>query len=299
MAETVATYTIPEHHVIMFTSNVRAALNRKGGVLRPMVTTASYSGEKVQVVNFLGPISFVKRDTRYVDTIVTEPEHTQRWLSGDEYDAAVYIDKLDTLKMIYDPANPYAERMREGAARREDDIIMNAFFAPARAGKQGLTAVPFPSSQIIVNGGTRMSVAKLRAARKLLKKSYVDLGAEMPMIAMTPEQTDDLLAETTVGSHDYNAVKPLVDGEVTSFMGFRFASILDIIPSYVNGSSQLIRQCPCWVQSGMHYGSWEELNVRISDRPDKNYIKQIWMSFTGGATRLEEPKVVQIECLEA
>jgi hypothetical protein len=317
MAETLATYAIPEHHVIAFTNNVRAALARKGGELRSMVTSASYTGERAQVVDFLGPVVFIKRETRYQDTRVTELDHTSRWIVGDEYDVAMFIDKLDTLKMIYDPTSPYVERIREAGGRKEDEIIMGAFFAAAKTGKTGTASVAFPAQDVIPNGGAqtggvvtnagRMSIAKLRAARKLLKKRLVDIRAERPMILVSAEQTDDLLGEDKIGSTFYNQVRPLVDGEVSSFMGFTFVPMEQIIPSYTTnapvgtgGASVpvVVRQCPVWVQSGMHYGAWEGMSMVINNRPDKNNIKQIHASFNGGATRLEEGKVLTLECLE-
>lgn len=297
MAETLATYTVPEHHVSMFTANVRAALVRRGGLLRQHVTQGSYVGEKVQVVNFLGPVEFVKRDTPYSDTVVTEAMHTSRWVTGDEYDCAILVDRLDTLKMIYDPTNPYVERMREAAGRKEDDIIMDAFFADAKTGKTGTTLISFPAQDEIVHGGTGMSVAKLRSLRKLYKKRHVDLRVERPLIAVTSEQIDNLLGEVAVGSSDYNAVKPLVDGEVSGFMGFTFVPVESIIPSHTD-TAETIRDCPSWVPSGMHFADWQSLVVTINNRPDKNNIKQIHATFTAGATRLEEGKVFNVECNE-
>ena len=117
MAETIATYSVPEHHVNMFSGNVRAALTKKGGLLTQFVSTASYHGDKIQLINFLGPVYFIERRTVYGDTKITELEHTSRWITGREFDSAILIDRLDTMKMIYDPTSPYVERMREGAAR--------------------------------------------------------------------------------------------------------------------------------------------------------------------------------------
>lgn len=293
MGETIATYTVPQHHVLMFTSNVQAALVRSGGLLRSYVSNGSYVGEKSQVVNFLGPVEFTERDTPYQDTVVTEPEHTQRWVSGRDFDCAILVDRLDTLKMIYEPTNPYVERMREAAARKEDEIIMAKFFATAKSGKNGDSLTSFPSQDIIPHGSTGMSVAKLRAARKLLKKRHVDLRREQPKIAITAEQADDLLGETAVGSADYNVVKTLVDGEVNRFMGFEFVPIEDIIP--LDGTT---RSCPVWVPSGHHYGSWQNLAITIGNRADKNNVKQVHGSFTADATRLQEGKVLSLECTE-
>ena len=307
MTETIATYSVPEHHVKMYTANVMAKLNKQGGLLMAYISSSPYTGEKAQVVNFIGPVEFVERDTPYGDTKLSEVEHTQRWISGTEYDCAILIDRLDTLKMIYDPTSPYVERMREAAARKMDEIVMAKFFAVAKTGKDGTTNASFPNGNIIAHGGTRMSVAKLRSARKLLKKKHVDLRTTKPLIAVTAEQTDDLLGEVAVGSSDYNAVKPLVDGEVSQFMGFMFVPYEDNgvstngkgIPTETVAGPAVIRECPVWVPDGMHFGLWDSLSIVIGPRPDKNNIKQAHATFTAGATRLEEQKVLKLQCVES
>lgn len=295
MTETVATYSVPEHHVNMYTANVRASLAKKGGLLTGLVSRGSYSGDKVQLVNFIGPVAFVERNTPYGDTKVQELEHTQRWISGTEYDCAVLVDRLDTLKMIYDPTSPYVERFREAAARKMDDIIMDKFFADAKAGKEAGTTVTYPSANTVVHASAGLTVAKLRSLRKLMKKKHVDMRAIKPYIAVTAEEVDDLLGETTVTSIDYNAVKALVDGEVGMFMGFVFVPYEDYGGKGIPFSSPT-RTCPVWVPDGMHFGVWNELTIIISPRPDKNNIKQIHGTFTAGATRLEESKVFGVEC---
>lgn len=306
MAETLATYSVPEHHVKMYTANVRASLEKQGGILMGTVSSGSYSGEKSQVVNFIGPVEFVERNTPYGDTKLTELEHTSRWISGSEYDCAVLVDRLDTLKMIYDPTSPYVERFRQAAARKMDEIIMSKFFATAKTGKEGTDSVSFPARDTVVHGGTRMSVAKLRAIRKLIKKRHVDLRTVRPTIAVTSEQVDDLLGEVAVTSSDYNAIKPLVDGEVSQFMGFNFLPYEDNgssadgkgIPTVTVAGPATIRYLPVWVPDGMHFGAWDGLEIIINNRPDKNNIKQIHGTFTAGATRIEEGKVFQLQVVE-
>ena len=305
MVETIATYSVPEHHVKMYTANVNAALNKEGGLLGGFVSASGYSGEKAQVINFLGPVEFIERNSPYGDTKLTELEHTQRWISGIEYDCAILIDRLDVLKMIYEPTSPYVARMVEAADRKKDEIIMSKFFATAKTGKDGTSNTTFPVSDIIVHGSTRFTVAKLRAARKLLKKRHVNLRTTTPYIAVTSEQTDNLLGEVAVGSSDYNAVKPLVDGEVSKFMGFMFVPYEDNgnalngrgIPTHIDGADT-IRECPVWVPEGHHYGLWDSLSIVISPRPDKNNIKQAHATFTAGATRVEEGKVLKLEAVE-
>lgn len=297
MAETIATYSVPEHYVKMYTSNVRAAIARNGGLLRPYVSSGSYKGEKVQVVNFLGPVEFIQRDTPYSDTKLTEVEHTSRWIAGFEYDCAILVDRLDTLKMIYDPTSPYVERMREGAARTYDYIIMAKFFATAKTGKDGTVDTVYKTGNTVVAGGTGFTTAKLRSMRKLMKKKHLDLRTVKPLIAVTGEAIDDLLNETQVTSSDYNAIKTLVDGEVSGFMGFTFLPYEDW-----NGVGIPIvsttRTSPVWLPDGMHFGTWDDLTVRVDNRPDKNNIKQIHATFTAGSTRVEEDKVFGLEWID-
>lgn len=313
MVETVNNFPIEQHRVDQFTANVQAALFKKGGLVYGSFSQGSYNGEKAQVVNFLGPVEFVERDTVYQDSKFSETEHTQRWITGRDFDINMLIDRVDQLRMIYDPASPYVNLIRDAANRKMDQIAVQAFFDTARTGKAGATFTAFPAQDYIVEGGTaRMSVAKLRAARKLLRKRHVDLRAERPIILVTSEQIDDLLAEVTVGSHDYNVVKPLVDGDVSSFMGFTFVPYEDAVvgqynllanadtnglPVRKNGANYL-RQCPVYVPSGMHFGLWQGFQLQIAPNVNKNFIPQIHADFTCGATRVMEGKVLKLECFE-
>ena len=84
---------------------------------------------------------------------------------------AVLIDRLDTLKMIYDPDQSVRRAYAGGHERKRDEIIMEKFFAVAKTGKTGdvdaATRPPTPS-RTAATGFTR---AKLRALRKLMKKA--------------------------------------------------------------------------------------------------------------------------------
>lgn len=303
MPETVASYSIPEHHVMMFTDNVRNVITRAGGLVYPYVTHGSYTGDKVQVVNFIGPVEFIERDTPYSDTKLTELEHTSRWITGREFDVAVLVDRLDTLKMIYDPTNPYVERFRQAHERKRDEIIVDQFFATALSGKTANTTNAYKAANTVADGATGFTLAKLRALRKLMKKRNLDLRSIKPLILTNGEAIDDLLGETSppaVTSSDYAAIKALVDGEVNYFMGFNFLPFEDYnakgIPFKVGSTT--VRSSPAWIPDGMHYGTWQDLVITISNRPDKNNIKQIHGTFTAGSTRIEEDKVFAIDWVE-
>jgi hypothetical protein len=120
------------------------------------------------------------------------------------------------------------------------------------------------------------------------------------MIAVTAEQTDNLLGETVVGSHDYNMVKPLVDGEVSSFMGFTFIpaeGALSVENGLLTGGNRL---CPAWVPSGMHFGDPGSLHAhdRAARRQEQHPADPRLLQLRR-ATRVEEGRVFQVLCADA
>lgn len=299
MAETVQTYTVPAHHVVQFTSNVQMELQKLPVGIRSLATQGNYAGAtKAQVVNFIGTIEFVERTTKYADTVLTDTTHKQRWIVGKDYDVGMLVDRLDTLRMIYDPTNPYVKAFSLAYARKQDQIMMDAFFATAKAGEQGVDAVAFPAQDQIVHASTGLTTTKLRSARKLLKKRFVDLRMNRPYIACEAEGIDDLLGETVVGSSDYNAVKPLVDGEVSRYLGFDFFAAEGYFTETDLGGGNIRIDAPVWVTDGMHFGDWQGIVITIGPRPDKNNIKQIHGSFSAGATRVQEGMVIQLQYLK-
>ncbi len=112
--------------------------------------------------------------------------------------------------------------------------------------------------------------------------------------AASAKNLDNLLGTTEVTSADYNTVKALVKGEVDTFMGFKFVSI-ERLP-LINTSE---RRNIAWAKSGLHLGIWNDINGKITERPDKSYATQVYTKGTFGATRIEEGKFVEVDCVEA
>ena len=113
-------------------------------------------------------------------------------------------------------------------------------------------------------------------------------------IAVTSKQVSDLLNTTEIKSSDFNTVKALAQGQIDSFMGFKFIRT-ERLTTDGNGD----RQAFAWAQDGLLLGVGKDMTARISERDDKNYATQVFSSMTIGATRMEEVKVVEIACQES
>jgi hypothetical protein len=106
-------------------------------------------------------------------------------------------------------------------------------------------------------------------------------------------QVTDLLGTTEVTSSDYNTVKALVQGQIDTFMGFKF-----IRTQRLTEDATPDRQVVAWIQSGVLLAIGQDFTSRISERADKSYSTQVFASMSIGATRMEEEKVVEIACEE-
>lgn len=281
-----------------YKNTVDFLLQQKGSKLREAVTMDTYVGKAGKAVEQVGAVTAQKRTSRHADTPLISTPHDARWVFPEDYEWADLIDNQDKLRMIIDPTSPYAVNGAMSLGRSIDDEIISAFFGTSKTGENGTTNTAHPSAQqvaVTVGAGsaTGLNIAKLRAGKKILMANEVDIDSDPLFCAITAEQHDDLLGETQAISLDYNTRPVLVDGKISSFMGFNFIHIerLD-----VNGSSQ--RRCPMWAKSGMHLGMWDDITAKVSERADKSHATQVYVAGTFGSTRLEEGKVVEVICAE-
>lgn len=279
--------------VQQYTTNVDLLLQQRGSKLRDAVSVGSYTGKAAKAVEQIGAVTAQKRTTRHGDTPMISTPHAARWVFPGDYEWADLIDDQDKLRMLIDPTSPYAINGAMSLGRAMDDEIILGATGTNKVGENGSDNQVFLPANIIAPAATGLTIAKLRAARLALAKAEVDFSADEAYFAASAVQLDNLLGTTEVTSSDYNTVKALTKGEVDSFMGFKFIPI-ERLP-VVSGA----RRCLAWVKSGLHLGIWEDIQSKITERADKSYATQVYVKGTFGATRVEEAKVVAVDCVEA
>lgn len=309
-------YDLQTYQVLQFTQNVEQLLQQKGMKLPQYCAQGTYVGKAGTVVDQVGTVGVIRDRARITDTPHLSLPSDRRWVYPHTVTSSTLIDNLDVIRMLQDMKSPYSIAIAEAIGRAIDDEIGASFFGNAMTGEQGLTTTAFPAAQQVgVNvGGTNsgLNVPKLRAAKRLLMQSGLDLARERVYCAITAVEHDNLLGELQVTNLDYNSQPTLVDGRVTQFLGFNFvqvewqATMTDGVTAqyplslpYIapGGLASTTRNIPVWVQSGVHFGRWGGLESRVDPRPDKNYNWQLWSETTVGAVRTQEKKVVEITCL--
>ena len=232
------------------------------------------------------------RTTRHADTPQMDTPHTRRRVSLADYEYADLIDDQDKVRMLIDPTSSYAQAAAAAMGRAMDDVIISAALGTAFTGETGSTSTSFKAANQIANGSADMSIAKLIEAKKIL--DLADVDPSIPRyIAVGPNQIEALLNTTSVTSSDFNTVKALVQGDVDTFLGFKF-----IVTNRLSVASN-IRSCFAWAEDGIALGVGKDVSARIDERADKGYATQVYYCMSIGATRMEEDKVVQIDCDES
>lgn len=310
---------IPVHFVQSYSTNVMMLLQAQGVKLRPYVTLGSYVGQAASPVEQIGQVAATRITERDGDTHYTSPDESRRWVFPVDYDIAQLISRQDRLRLLIDPTSAYTQNTVLALRRAEDQEILNAFYANALTGvnygtntqynPNGVTTASPPGYQVAVGfgavGSVGMTVAKLKEARRSLRRSHVDLESARVCCAITSSEESQLLAEIQVVHADYNGGKPVLDdGKLTRYLGIDFvhmefadAAAYPYAAANMQSTDGTINYCPLWVENGMHLGTWNDVETSVDVLPTKRYATQVYGKATIGATRIEEPRVIQVACL--
>ena len=277
--------------VEQYKSNVFHLAQQKGSKLRDAVRTESIVG-KSHFFERIGSTAAVKRTSRHADTPRVDTPHSRRKVTMDDYDWADLIDDSDKVRLLISPQSEYAKAGAYAMGRTMDDVIIAAATGNAFGGVSGGSTIALPAGQKIAHGSTGLTIAKLISAKETLDAANVDPD-EARVLVCSAKQISDLLGTTQITSADFNSVKALVQGDIDTFMGFKFIRS-ERLGTDSNGNRQVL----AFTNTSMGLALGKDIQTKISERADKNYSTQVYLCMTIGATRVEDEKVVEIACTE-
>lgn len=308
--------------VQQYSTNIMMLLQQQGSRLRGTVQQYSFTGKAASMAEQFGSVSPVRNQGRHSDTPLISTPQDKRWVYPNDYDWADLIDNQDRLRMLIDPAGPYTQAGVMAMGRAMDDEIIAGFFGSNNTGENGTSATGSlyaynSNSQSVAatvggSAATGLNIAKLRAAKRKLLEAEVDVDNDQLFAVISAKQHDDLLNEAQAVSLEYNNRPVLVDGKITSFMGFNFihseripgaanfnTSINPLVTSadsdgsYSAGARWMV---PVFAKSGLALGMWNDIQASVDRRADKRNSWQVYVTGTFGAARLEEKRCVIINC---
>lgn len=291
-------------YVKAFDSRVTHLAQQTYSRLRPTVMVDTLVGNEGYYEQ-LGPGALQQITSRHQPTPISDPNHIRRKVTTSPYGDGQLCDNIDKARTLISLESNYVQKQAAQVGRHIDQTLIDKMDATVYGGADGTsTFSPLAAMEIAADYGSTgtnsgLTIGKLRAARKVLD----DWGAdpmEQRYFVCTVQQRDDLLATTQVTSSDYNSVKALVQGDVDTFMGFKFVTFgTQSGRNAILPVSSSIRSCFGYTQSAMLLAIASEANTRITERADLRNIPQVYTELDVGATRLEEEKIAHVLCDES
>jgi hypothetical protein len=218
--------TLPTSAVKQFESLVKQAYQGQAALNG---TTRSKKGVVGNSVQF-PKIGKGSAQPRIPQTDVTpmNVQHTPVTCTLTDWVAPEYTDIFNQQEVNFDERKELSMVIAGGLGRRLDQLKIDAMNAEAFA-----TTV----SQNIGGTNTGANMAKLRRAKRLMDANGVPKSDRF--FVHSAYFLEQLLGLTEVTSSDYNNVKALVNGDVDTFLGFKFIMIEDRVEGGLPLSSSI------------------------------------------------------------
>jgi hypothetical protein len=223
------------------------------------------------------------------DVVPMNIAHTSATATLEDWNAPEYTDIFDQQKVNYSERQELATVIAGAIGRREDQLIIDAIDAASTT----LTV-----SENIGGTNSGLNTSKLRRAMRLFDDQAVPSGQRYFLgHAIGKEQ---LLGETEPTSGDFNTVRALVNGEITSFVGFQFMWMETRSEGGLTLATN-VRTNYAW-----HGGPMGSVGMAtgINFNTEVNYIadKTSWLAnglFSAGAVTIDALGVAEISTYEA
>lgn len=294
-------FQVTEAMVQQYGTNFRQLYQQRQSRLAPWCQMESGIVGQSKSVERVGKAEAYDITSRHADTKYVEVPHSRRWLDLQDKGWAELVDEMDKIRMLGDPTSPYGALAVAALNRAKDDIILAAARGNART-NAGLIALP--SSQKIAVSASNLTMAKLLATKEILDANEVDDDQSMAMdgqssteqssrvFVVNAKMLTNLYGTTEIKSVDYNSVKALAQGQIDTFLGFKFVRSERLAKDATATTGYAV----AYAKSCVGLGIGKDIVSSIDVLPGKNYSAQIYARMSIAATRLEDEGVVEIAC---
>jgi N4-gp56 family major capsid protein len=210
--------------------------------------------------------------------------YSQVTASMSDFIAAEYSDIFSQQKINFDERRELVQVVSGAIGRRMDQLVIDALSGSG-------TALTVATG--IGGATTNMNLAKLLAAKELLDTGNVPAQDRCMLIHASGLAA--LLDDTKIASSDYAAVKALVQGQIDTFLGFKFISIGDRDEGGLPKPST--RTCFAFHKDAIGMG------IGMNQKTEINYVAEktsflVASMFSAGAVAIDAEGIVAISATE-
>ena len=223
---------------------------------------------------------------KYTDVTPMNISYSQNTCTLTDWTAAEYSEIFDNATIKADEIKELAVEVGNAITRRLEQIIIDA-----QTGDGYVKA-----NTDIAHGSAGLTLAKVRRAKKALDKNGVP-STERFFVCGAAQLNDDLLGATEVTSSDYNSVKALVNGEITTFLGFNWKMMGDRDEGGLPLSTG-VRTCIAYHKDSTGLAIGLEKSTSIDWIPEK----RSWLAaadLKAGAVVIDAKGIILVKCQES
>lgn len=280
-----------------------AVSGQKDARFIPAVTLTDFQGDagyftKLKEISDPTPVT-----SRNSDTQNDEIEFETRKINKVTYRKSILLDRNDDLRRHTDPSGDTLRELVAAHNKKIDDVIIAAAQGTAYGWQDNsLSSVPsysFDSNNTVVSNftnaapsgtgsATNLTIEKLLQVKKLMMANEIPDMDDGIFVFMPPSSAQSLLNQDKYINLDYGTGN-LTGAMLAPKMGMTF-----IVSNRLTNSTGTIYDCLAMTKSAMKVALNRVNYVRVSERDDKNYNRQIFTEMVIGATRMYEDRIYKI-----
>lgn len=274
---------------------------QKGSKLRKYVVEKVVHGKNAHF-DFAGARTASLVTARHADTPLNDQPFSRRQVVLSDYVDADMIDDEDKMRMLLDPTNAIVTAMGMALGRKIDELIIAAATGSATSTDEtgATSAVTLPTAQVIDedfgSANSDLTFAKIVEARRILVKNNVDLDTEEMVLVVDAAAEAALLSEAKFTGFEYGAQTVIESGRLQRVLGFTVVVCNKLTDA---PTSEGFVNALAFVPSAIGLAVGKDITVKMGEDPTKSFQMRLMAKMSLGATRVEDEKVVRIECYRA
>ena len=258
-----------------FANDVKLACDGKGKLTETVVTVNNIQG-KGYVFNLSTGGEAKERGAIYTDLTPMGSTTAPIAVVFQDIIATEFVDSFEELKTNFSIQQNLTTNIARAISRKKDSVIVGAL--------DNASEKTIDSSTEILN------VATIRAAMAQLDEDECD--EDDRHIAFGAKQKSALLGTVEVTSSDYSNVRALVNGEVDTFLGFKFHMMGKRLPEDAG-----VRTIFAWHKSCVGLAMGQDVKTSNNYSASKD-CEVITSKFSGEAAIIDPAGVVKISVLD-
>jgi len=155
------------------------------------------------------------------DVTPMDISHARQTATMQNWNAPEYTDIFDQAEVNFDERQELAQTIAKAIGRREDQLVIDALAAVSFAATNDED--PDTGRIFDISATRNFDLTSIRSAKGHLDD--IEAEADGRFIVLRALALQKLLEDTTVTSSDFNTIRALVNGELDTYLGFKFIVI--------------------------------------------------------------------------